>query len=321
MMCELPSNAILAERFLEYFDGFSIGSNDMTQLTLGVDRDSGGAIAATFDERDDAVKAMLVARDQGLPEGGQVRRHLRAGAVGPSGSRAVAGRAGHREHVAQSRYGGRDVARAGEGTPGNVRDPADVAPRVGRTADSAASRSAVCNARHAHCRLSIHVVARTLAAGRRGHRRRGAGHAGGRALLPLAAVAACAGLRRRARVGVGRVPHAGACAAARDAVVAAAAGAESAGRGDVAATAGSWPATCERRPMSRPRSRRIVWRPDGARWSRAILVLPDMLPRGRLPPAARDAALRAQRRGAGRAGQPGLSVDELRRCRLSSARR
>ena len=59
MMCEMPSNAILAERFLEHFDGFSIGSNDMTQLTLGVDRDSGGPIAATFDERDDAVKAML----------------------------------------------------------------------------------------------------------------------------------------------------------------------------------------------------------------------------------------------------------------------
>ena len=59
MMCELPSNAILAERFLEFFDGFSIGSNDMTQLTLGVDRDSGGPIASTFDERDDAVKAML----------------------------------------------------------------------------------------------------------------------------------------------------------------------------------------------------------------------------------------------------------------------
>ena len=59
MMCELPSNAILADRFLDHFDGFSIGSNDMTQLTLGVDRDSGGPIAATFDERDDAVKAML----------------------------------------------------------------------------------------------------------------------------------------------------------------------------------------------------------------------------------------------------------------------
>ncbi|MDR0247932.1 MAG: phosphoenolpyruvate synthase, partial [Burkholderiales bacterium] len=59
MMCEVPSNAVLASQFLDYFDGFSIGSNDMTQLTLGVDRDSGGPIAPTFDERDDAVKAML----------------------------------------------------------------------------------------------------------------------------------------------------------------------------------------------------------------------------------------------------------------------
>jgi pyruvate,water dikinase len=59
MMCEIPSNALLADRFLEHFDGFSIGSNDMTQLTLAVDRDAGGAIATTFDERDDAVKAML----------------------------------------------------------------------------------------------------------------------------------------------------------------------------------------------------------------------------------------------------------------------
>jgi pyruvate,water dikinase len=59
MMCEIPSNALLADRFLEHFDGFSIGSNDMTQLTLGLDRDSGGPIASTFDERDDAVKMML----------------------------------------------------------------------------------------------------------------------------------------------------------------------------------------------------------------------------------------------------------------------
>ena len=59
MMCEIPSNAILADKFLEYFDGFSIGSNDMTQLTLGIDRDSNGAIAASFDERNEAVKAML----------------------------------------------------------------------------------------------------------------------------------------------------------------------------------------------------------------------------------------------------------------------
>ncbi len=58
MMCEIPSNAILAEAFLQHFDGFSIGSNDMTQMTLALDRDS-GIIAELFDERDPAVKAML----------------------------------------------------------------------------------------------------------------------------------------------------------------------------------------------------------------------------------------------------------------------
>lgn len=58
MMCELPSNAVLADEFLEYFDGFSIGSNDMTQLTLGLDRDS-SLVAESFDERDPAVKKML----------------------------------------------------------------------------------------------------------------------------------------------------------------------------------------------------------------------------------------------------------------------
>ena len=58
MMCEIPSNAILAEQFLEHFDGFSIGSNDLTQLTLGLDRDS-GLVAEGFDERDPAVKALL----------------------------------------------------------------------------------------------------------------------------------------------------------------------------------------------------------------------------------------------------------------------
>ncbi len=60
MMCEVPSNAILADEFLEYFDGFSVGSNDLTQLTLGLDRDSGlELLAADFDERDPAVKKML----------------------------------------------------------------------------------------------------------------------------------------------------------------------------------------------------------------------------------------------------------------------
>jgi pyruvate, water dikinase len=60
MMCEVPSNAILAEQFLAYFDGMSIGSNDLTQLTLGLDRDSGlEVLARDFDERDPAVKALI----------------------------------------------------------------------------------------------------------------------------------------------------------------------------------------------------------------------------------------------------------------------
>jgi pyruvate,water dikinase len=60
MMCEIPSNAILADQFLEHFDGFSIGSNDLTQLTLGLDRDSGmELLAADFDERDPAVMALV----------------------------------------------------------------------------------------------------------------------------------------------------------------------------------------------------------------------------------------------------------------------
>ena len=60
MMCEVPSNAILAEEFLEHFDGFSIGSNDLTQLTLGLDRDSGmELLAADFDERDPAILFLI----------------------------------------------------------------------------------------------------------------------------------------------------------------------------------------------------------------------------------------------------------------------
>jgi pyruvate,water dikinase len=58
MMCEIPTNALLADRYLDHFDGMSIGSNDLTQLTLGVDRDS-AIVAKAFDERDDAVKALL----------------------------------------------------------------------------------------------------------------------------------------------------------------------------------------------------------------------------------------------------------------------
>jgi pyruvate,water dikinase len=58
MMCEIPSNAVMAKEFLEYFDGFSIGSNDMTQLSLGLDRDS-ELVAHLFDERNPAVKKLL----------------------------------------------------------------------------------------------------------------------------------------------------------------------------------------------------------------------------------------------------------------------
>ncbi len=122
MMCEIPSNALLADRFLEHFDGFSIGSNDMTQLTLAIDRDAGGAIASTFDERDDAVKAMLGDGDRGVPQGRQVRRHLRAGPVGSSRARAMARRAGDREHFPQSGHGGGDLAasRRAEGLTASV---------------------------------------------------------------------------------------------------------------------------------------------------------------------------------------------------------
>jgi pyruvate,water dikinase len=58
MMCELPTNALLADDFIQHFDGFSIGSNDLTQLTLGLDRDS-GIVSHLFDERDPAVKRLL----------------------------------------------------------------------------------------------------------------------------------------------------------------------------------------------------------------------------------------------------------------------
>jgi pyruvate,water dikinase len=70
MMCELPTNALLADRYLEFFDGMSIGSNDMTQLTLGLDRDS-AIIARLFDERDDAVKALLAMAIQACRKAGK----------------------------------------------------------------------------------------------------------------------------------------------------------------------------------------------------------------------------------------------------------
>ncbi len=80
MMCEIPSNAILADRFLEFFDGFSIGSNDLTQLTLGLDRDS-GLVAHAFDERDPAVKALL---SQAIKSANRLGKYVGICGQGPS---------------------------------------------------------------------------------------------------------------------------------------------------------------------------------------------------------------------------------------------
>ncbi len=80
MMCELPANALIAEQFLEYFDGYSIGSNDLTQLTLGLDRDS-ALVAHLFDERNDAVKALL---SQAIQSCKKMNRYVGICGQGPS---------------------------------------------------------------------------------------------------------------------------------------------------------------------------------------------------------------------------------------------
>ena len=109
MMCELPTNALLAREFLEHFDGMSIGSNDMTQLALGIDRDS-AIIAPLFDERDPAVKALLSMAITRLQRVRQVHRDLRSGPLRPPRFRPLARRSGHRQPIAQSRHRRRDVA-------------------------------------------------------------------------------------------------------------------------------------------------------------------------------------------------------------------
>jgi pyruvate,water dikinase len=106
MMCEVPTNALLADQYLEYFDGMSIGSNDMTQLTLGLDRDS-GLIAHR------GGQGAAEHGHQGLPQGRQVHRHLRPGTLGPCGFRPLARRPGHRQRVAEPGHGGRDLALPG----------------------------------------------------------------------------------------------------------------------------------------------------------------------------------------------------------------
>ncbi len=110
MMCEVPSNAVDADAFLEHFDGFSIGSNDMTQLTLGLDRDSAlvAGVRRARPRRQEDARAWR----SGPAAPGQVRRHLRPGSLRPPGPRRVAPRPGDRVHVPQPRHGRGDLAPA-----------------------------------------------------------------------------------------------------------------------------------------------------------------------------------------------------------------
>ncbi len=93
-MCEIPNNVLLIDRFSERFDGFSIGSNDLTQLTLGVDRDS-EIVAFDYEERDEGVKEMIRLAVDGCRRNGQPLGTLRAGAVRLSRDGRVPGRARH----------------------------------------------------------------------------------------------------------------------------------------------------------------------------------------------------------------------------------
>ncbi len=114
MMCELPSNAILAEEFLEFFDGFSIGSNDLTQLTLGLDRDL-GIIAHLFDERNPAVKKLLSNAIQACNKAG---KYIGICGQGPSdhpGPGLLADGTGHRKRLAEPRLGAGNLVFLAEG--------------------------------------------------------------------------------------------------------------------------------------------------------------------------------------------------------------
>ena len=278
MMCELPSNAILAERFLELFRRLL----DRLQRHDAADARRRPRLRRT--DRDDVRRARrrgegdALARDQGVPEARQVRRHLRAGAVRPSGSRAMAGRAGDREHVAQSRYGRRDVARAGGRRRGTI---AFAGLRPGRpngsivAADSLVQRR-VCNARHAPAAFRPRR-ARAFA-----HRRSGASASrrsprcarapacrcdAWQQALPASCVLAWAWVTfqvvalRRGPLGRDRAASRARSRARR----AQGDGRLVAGHVRSSTYVGAWLTT-------------IVWRPDGARLSRAVLIVPDMLP-------------------------------------------
>jgi hypothetical protein len=143
-MCEIPSNVILAKQFAQHFDGFSIGSNDLTQLTLGVDRDS-GELADLFDEQDEAVKWMI---RRVITEA--VKAGAKIGICGqaprrPSGVREVPGGLRHRQHLRQ---------------PGQLRRCEEEGRRGGRTPLSGRLRQG--RFRGAHCRAHLTMRARLL---------------------------------------------------------------------------------------------------------------------------------------------------------------
>jgi pyruvate,water dikinase len=103
VMCEVPSNAVLAEEFLQVFDGLSIGSNDLAQLTLGLDRDS-GTVAHLFDERNDAVRSLIARAICCRPTAREACRHLWTGTIRLSRVCRVARESGDRLNLIESRY-------------------------------------------------------------------------------------------------------------------------------------------------------------------------------------------------------------------------
>ena len=105
MMCEIPSNAILAEQFLQYFDGYSIGSNDLTQLTLGLDRDL-GLVAHSFDERDPAVSSCCRCPSRRANKLGKYVGICGQGPSDHSRPGRVADGRGHPDHLAEPGHGG-----------------------------------------------------------------------------------------------------------------------------------------------------------------------------------------------------------------------
>ena len=337
MMCELPSNAILAERFLEHFDGFSIGSNDMTQLTLGVDRDSGGPIASTFDERDDAVKAMLSLAIKACQKHG---KYVGICGQGPSDhpdlaqwlvEQGIESMSLNPDTVVETWLALRRATAAVASTPGVIPSvdrsgPSEQArvcamPRqLGHPADRAARDARAM--RGMRLPPSVHVVlgpSRIAGAGvgvaALGHARRRARRCPSHAWQQAARCAGGAGVGDAARSASSR------CGAARVPIT------ELRLAPDLVLVVHQRRrpprrrATCASATYVGARLTSIVWRAG-----RRALVARDPGPAGhaagrRLPAAARDAALCAQRGGAGRAGEPGLSVDQLAAVGLASGPR